>query len=58
MEITTNTIAGVTFVYLAGEIKSTTSGDVMDSLVDLVKGGKDKLLLNIKKQMNQEDDLK
>ena len=48
MEITTNTIAGVTFVYLAGEIKSTTSGDVMDSLVDLVKGGNDKLLLNIK----------
>ena len=48
MEIRTNEVAGITFVYLKGEIKSTTSGEVMDSLVNLVKGGADKLLLNIK----------
>ncbi len=48
MEITTKDVAGITFVYLSGEIKSTTSGEVMDSLVGLVKGGANKLLLNIK----------
>ena len=48
MEIRTNEVAGITFVYLKGEIKSTTSGEVMDSLVNLVKGGADQLLLNIK----------
>ena len=48
MEITTNEVAGVTFVNLDGEIKSTTSGEVMDALVGLVQGGANKLLLNIK----------
>lgn len=48
MEITTNDVAGITVVYLRGEIKSTTSGEVMDSLVGLVKGGATKLLLNVK----------
>lgn len=48
MEIKTNEVAGITFVYLNGEIKSTTSGEVMDTLVGLVKGGSNKLLLNIK----------
>lgn len=48
MEITTEEVAGITVVYLRGEIKSSTSGEVMDSLVDLVKGGATKLLLNMK----------
>ena len=48
MEITTEQVAGITVVYLRGEIKSSTSGEVMDSLVDLVKGGATKLLLNMK----------
>ena len=48
MKITTNEVAGVTFVNISGEIMSTTSGAVMDVLVDLVQGGKNKLLLNIK----------
>ena len=48
MEIKTNEVAGITFVYLDGEIKSTTSGEVMDALAGLVKGGSNKLLLNIK----------
>jgi anti-anti-sigma factor len=48
MEIKTNEVAGITFVYLNGEIKSTTSGEVMDALAGLVKGGSNKLLLNIK----------
>ena len=47
MEITTNEVAGITFVYIRGEIKSTTSGEVMDALVGLVKGGCTKLLLNL-----------
>jgi anti-anti-sigma factor len=48
MEITTNEVAGITVVYICGEIKSTTAGEVMDSLVDLVKGGVTKLLVNVK----------
>ena len=47
MEINTKEVAGVTFVSLQGEIKSTTSGEVMDALVGLVKGGSDKLLINL-----------
>ena len=47
MEINTNEVAGVTFVSLKGDIKSTTSGEVMDALVGLVKGGSDKLLINL-----------
>lgn len=48
MDITTNEIAGVTFVNLSGEIKSTTSGEVMDHLVELVKNGSTRMLLDIK----------
>ncbi len=47
MEINTNEVAGVTFVKLKGDIKSTTSGEVMDALVGLVKGGSNKLLINL-----------
>lgn len=47
MEISTNDVAGVTFVSLKGDIKSTTSGDVMDALVGLVKAGSNKLLINL-----------
>lgn len=48
MEIATNEVAGVTFVHIRGEIMSTTSGEVMDTLVGLVQGGANKLLLNVK----------
>jgi len=48
MQITTNEVAGVTFVNLVGELKSTTSGEVMDALVGLVQNGENKLLLDIK----------
>lgn len=48
MEIRANDVAGITFVYLTGAIKSTTSGEVMDSLVGLIKDGSTKLLLNFK----------
>ena len=47
MEIISEHVAGTTVVYLRGEIKSTTSGEVMDYLVDLVEGGETNLLLNL-----------
>lgn len=47
MKITTKDFAGITVVYLAGELGSTTSGQVMDDLVGRVKGGANRIVLNL-----------
>ena len=47
MKIDIKKLEDVTVVYLSGDIKSTTSGEVMDKLVEVVQGGTVKMLINI-----------
>jgi anti-anti-sigma factor len=48
MEITTKEVSGINVVYLRGDINSATSGQVMDSLVNLAQSGVKNILLNLK----------
>ena len=48
IEIETKEFAGITVVYLSGQLGSTTYGEVSDRLVKMVKDGVDKILLNLK----------
>ena len=48
IEIETKEFAGITVVYLSGQLGSTTYGEVSDRLVKMVEDGVDKILLNLK----------
>jgi anti-anti-sigma factor len=49
MQISTRDSYGVTVVDMEGSLDTTTSGEIGDALVALVKDGKSKILLNLKK---------
>jgi len=48
IEIETKELAGITVVYLSGQLGSTTYGEVSDRLVKMVEEGVEKILLNLK----------
>jgi anti-sigma B factor antagonist len=48
IEIETKEFAGITVVYLSGQLVSATHGEVSDSLVKMVEGGVKKMLLNLR----------